>query len=59
MNNNMLPREIDLKNEFDFVAPEELSEAISEYLIEKYGRAPVVYGYNITVTNIEWEDDNV
>ncbi len=51
-----LPTEIDLTNDLDFPTPDELATAITDYLAEKYGKLPAVYGIQIVVSDIEWEE---
>lgn len=41
----------------DADVPEELSEAISDCLAERFGVNPVSFGLKIVVEDIEWEND--
>lgn len=51
-----LPDEVDLTNEDDWKTPDQLSEAINEYLYDSYGVVPSSYGLEITLTDIDWEE---
>lgn len=50
-----LPSEIDLTDS-EMRTPDQLSEAINEYLSDTYGAIPSSYGLEIKLTDIDWEE---
>lgn len=51
------PEEIVISDDLDFPIPDGLWEQISEYLADKYGKQPSSYGLEITVSEIDWEEE--
>lgn len=49
-----LPSEIDLTDS-EMRTPDQLCEAINEYLSDTYGKVPSAYGLEIKLTDIDWE----
>lgn len=50
-----LPSEIDLTDS-PMRTPDQLTEAINEYLSDTYGVVPSAYGLEIKLTDIDWEE---
>lgn len=57
MNKQQLPNEIVLDCELPDDVCEALGECIMDYCAEKYHLFPVAYGWNITLSDITWEDE--
>lgn len=56
-NNRTLPNDLVLDCELPDDLCEALSEVINDYCEDKYGAYPVAYGWNITLNDITWGDE--
>lgn len=50
-----LPTEINLTNKDEFRVPEEMWEAINDFLADEYGLCVNSYGLEIKVSDIDWD----
>lgn len=51
------PYELTITDDKDWKTPEKLTEAINEFLYNKYGCYPSGYSYEIVVSDLEWEEE--
>lgn len=52
-----LPNEIDLTEADGFRVPDEMWDAINEYLADEYGFCTNSYGLEIKVSGIDWDTE--